>query len=256
MAWTHGVVGEQPVQPHCGLQWTSMVKRAAFVLLASANSLHTPLSWVSCTFRSAPAVPVWKEWPGRFDLNLTAWEAEMLVLFSMSDIVGQVYVRDICPHSAYGWTAKTAADYATRKFGSGLLPHGIPPFLQPVCSAAEPQKNVCLKCTISPLEASSFCQQKQRSLMQNCAFTFASYSVFLLLGNIELFRYAVGVVPLPHPLNSLRACGDAEAGDYFILLCHWQILSILSLLTEFELWILFVCLLVDAAARKHSIVLY
>lgn len=69
--------------------------------------------------------------------------------------------------------------------------------------------------------------------MQCCAFTFASYSVFLLLGNIDLFRYAVGVVPLSHPLNSLRACEDAEAGDYFILLCHWQLLCILSLLTEY-----------------------
>lgn len=90
-----------------------------------------------------------------------------------------------------------------------------------------------LKCTISLLEASNFCRQKQRSLLRYCAFTFASYSVFLLPGNVEFFRYAVRVVPLPHPLNSLRACGDAEAGDYFILLCHWQRLSILSLLTEF-----------------------
>lgn len=81
-----------------------------------------------------------KDWPGRFDLNLTVWEAEMLDLFSVSGIVGQVYVQDICLHSAYGWTAKTAAYYATWKFGPGLLPRGIPPFLQPVCSLAEQKK--------------------------------------------------------------------------------------------------------------------
>lgn len=146
-----------------------------------------------------PCCSCLKDWPGRFDLNLTVWEAEMLDLFSVSGIVGQVYVQDICLHSAYGWTAKTAAYYATWKFGPGLLPRGIPPFLQPVCSLAE-QKKKWLKCTISLLEASNLCRQKQRSLMQYCAFTFACYSVFLLPGNIEFFRYAVGVVPLPSPL--------------------------------------------------------
>lgn len=77
MTWTHAVVREQPAQPHCGLQWTSMVKRAAFVLLASATSLHTLLSQVSCTLRSAPAILVWRNDLG--DLTWTIWEAEMLV---------------------------------------------------------------------------------------------------------------------------------------------------------------------------------
>lgn len=58
-----------------------------------------------------------------------------------------------------------------------------------------------------------------------------------------------------HPLKSPRACGDAEAGGGGELLYpSLSLAAPLHLITP--RCVLFVCLLVDANAGKHFIVLY
>lgn len=194
--------------PHCGLRWTNLVE-TCFASMCQ----QCPLWFASSVLHAqiGPAVAVWRPDLEDFDLNLTmrSWD----ICFALH--VGQHWTGLRMGHMPAFCSCLNCQDCSL------LCNQNVQPR---TCATWNPNppaacvfrsrttKNMSLKTHNFTVKKHRLCQKKQRGLIQYRAFTFASCSVFLLPGNIEYFGYAIGVVPLPHPLNLLSSCGDPEAG--------------------------------------------